>query len=164
MKKWLFVVTLILAALPAPASAQSKDDLVGTWRLISGIETTDKGESREAYGHNPTGFLTYTADGRMMAIISYGGRKPLSVGDYVSAPAPERAEAYATFLAYAGTYSLDGRKVIHHVEVCSLQNRVNTDLVRDIVSLEAGRLTLRTTPFLKGGRMVTTELVWERLK
>jgi hypothetical protein len=36
---------------------------------------------------NPTGFLTYTADGRMMAIITNGGRKPLSVDDRVSAPA-----------------------------------------------------------------------------
>ena len=60
---------------------------------------------RAAYGwQDQEGLLTYTADGRMMSITTKGGRKPLSVPDNVGAPAEERAEAFATMTAYAGSY------------------------------------------------------------
>ena len=163
MKKWTLAAALALLAFSSSSLAQSKEALIGTWKLVSATDTTDKGETKDAFGKNPTGFLTYTADGRMMAIISNGGRKPLSVPDYIAAPANERAEAFATFAAYAGTFRLEGTQVTHHVQISSLQNRVGTDLVRTIVSLQNGRLTLRTPPFLKGGKTVTTELTWERI-
>ena len=164
MKRWMIAAALSFIAVASSGLATPKDSLVGTWKLISAVDTTDKGEAKAAFGQGPVGFLTYTADGRMMAIIAHGARKSLSVPDYISAPAAERAEAFASFSAYAGRYTLNGDKVIHHVEVASLQNRVGTDLTRSIVVLQGDRLVLRTPPFLKGGAMVTTELIWERLK
>jgi Lipocalin-like domain len=137
--------------------------LVGTWKLVSATEGTGKGEKRDLFGRNPTGFLTYTADGRMMAIIANGSRKPLSVNDFFGAPADERAEAFSTFAAYAGRYTREGDTVIHHVEIASIQNFVGTDLVRTIVALQSGRLTLRTPPTKRGGAKVTAEVVWERI-
>ena len=160
--KWLLAVGLALLS-SVSARAQTKEALVGTWKLVSATDTADKGEVQNAFGNDPVGFLTYTVDGRMMAIISSGGRQPLSVPDYIAAPAKERAEAFATFSAYAGTYTLESHRVVHHVQVSSLQNRVGADLVRTIVSLKDGRLILETPPFLKGGKMVTTELIWERI-
>src|SRR3954469_10060038 len=78
-------------AIGAPAMAQGKNDLIGTWKLISVISTTDKGDVNKAvYGENPKGFITYTADGRMSVVISEGGRKPLSVNDRVTAPMEEK--------------------------------------------------------------------------
>lgn len=56
-------------------------------------------------GEHPSGLLTCTANGRMIAIISDYGRKPLSVADRVAAPADERAQAYSTLMAYAGRYT-----------------------------------------------------------
>lgn len=140
-----------------------KDALVGTWKLVSAMEITG-GESRDAFGRDPTGFLTYTNDDRMIGMISHGERKPLSTPDYIGAPPAERAEAFATFLAYAGTYKLEGNRVIHHVEASWLENSVGTEQVRSIVKLEGDQLLLRTPPYLKGGRMVTAELLWQRLK
>ena len=97
-------------------------------------------------------------------MISHGGRKPLSIPDYVGAPPSERAEAFATFLAYAGTYKLEGSRVIHHVEASWLENSVGTEQVRSIVKLEGDHLILRAPAYVKGGRMVTTELTWQRLR
>ena len=164
MTRWVFAVALIVVSVSPYLVGQSKDALVGTWKLVSAKDTTEKGEVRESYGRNPTGFLTYTADGRMIGIISVDGRKPLSVPDYISAPLAERAEAFSTFVAYAGTYTFTGDKVIHHVEAAWMQNYLKTDQVRTIVKLEGNRVTLRTPPFLKGGVQVTQELVWERMK
>lgn len=141
-----------------------KHVLVGTWKLVSVRETTEDGQSRDAFGQNPTGFLMYSNDDRMMGMISHGERKPLSIPDYINAPPAERAEAFATFLAYAGTYKIDGSRLIHHVEASWLENSVGTEQVRTIVKLEGDQLILRTPPLLESGRRVIFELIWQRLK
>jgi hypothetical protein len=95
----LAFLTPVLAVTFSPfVNAQCKDSVVGTWRLVSNTVTTDKGEVNKAVlGQNPSGLLTYTADSRMMAIISDDGRKLLSVPDRIAAPVEERAQAYSTF-------------------------------------------------------------------
>src|SRR5882724_12176585 len=105
----------IASLLVFPAWAQTHDRLVGTWKLVSVSSSTASGERNDSpFGSSPAGFLTYTQD-RMTAMISYGGRKRLSSSDSRSAPAEEQAEAFKTFVAYAGRYTLNGDKVIHHV-------------------------------------------------
>jgi len=139
-------------------------DVVGTWRLVSASATTASGDRNAIpFGQNPKGFLTYTRQGTMTVMISYSGRKPLSGADRVVSPPEERAAAFATFFAYAGRYSVTGNKVIHHVEVASVENWVNTDLVR-VVELDGDRMTLITPPLSVGGRLQTSNLVWERIK
>ncbi len=142
--------------------AQNTESLIGTWRLVSASASGDAGESETPFGASPKDVLIYTFDGRMSAIITHGGRKPLS-GDRISAPADEKAEAFTTSFAYAGRYALSGDKVTHHVEVPTVENWVNTDLVRSI-KFEGDRLLLRTPPMSIGAKMLTTELVWERAK
>jgi hypothetical protein len=129
---------------------------------VSAFASGDGVKNDAPFGSSPIGVLTYTRDDRMTAIISHGGRKPLS-GDRISAPPAERAEAFATFFAYAGRYSLGGDTVTHHVEVSSVENWVNTDLVR-LIKFEGDRLILRTPPMSVGGKVQSTELVWERIK
>ena len=74
----------------------------------------------------------------------------------------EQAEAFKTFLAYAGTYRLDGDKVTHHVEVSSIQNYVDKDLVRS-VKFKDDQIILLTPPMRMNGKMQTIELIWQRL-
>jgi lipocalin-like protein len=137
----------------------TNDKLVGTWKLLSASSTTKTGERSESpYGPNPEGFLTYTADSRVTALISYGGRKPLSVG----ARQEEQAEAFKTFLAYAGRYALNGDKVTHYIEISSIQNYVNKELVRSI-KFHGDRITLVTPPTPVNGKVQTVELIWQRL-
>jgi hypothetical protein len=141
----------------------SIDKLVGTWKLVSASGTTSAGDRAEApYGQDPGGFLTYTADGRVTAMISYGGRRPLSVGSGLTAPLEEQAEAFKTFIAYAGRYALDGDKVIHRVEISSIQNYVGKDLVRT-VKFQGDRIILVTPPMPVNGKIQTVELIWQRL-
>lgn len=159
-----FALGVLAIGLASDSPAQSSRDLVGTWKLVSGTARTGNGDKgTEVYGRNPTGFVTYTSDGRMSLIISSDGRKPLSVADRVAAPRDERAEAFATCLAYAGRYTLAGDKLTHHIEAASFQNWVNSDQLR-IVSLKGNRATFRTPPILFNGQQQTIELVWERLK
>ena len=153
----------LFVALPASSLAQTSDKLVGTWKLVSVSSSTSTGERDETpYGASPAGFLTYTGDGRVTALISYGGRKSLSFGGGTLAPLEEQAEAFKTFFAYAGRYTLSGDKVIHSIEVSSIQNYVNMDLVRS-VKFQDDRLTLVTPPTPVNGKIQTVELIWQRL-
>jgi hypothetical protein len=144
-------------------STDTTQGLAGTWKLVSASSTTSAGERSETpYGHNPTGFLTYTSDGRITAIISYGGRKALSIGAGTALSLEEEAEAFKTFLAYGGRYTLGDNKVTHHVEVSSIQNYVGKDLVRD-VRFQGDQITLVTPPTRVNGKIQTVELIWQRL-
>lgn len=164
MRKWLLTAALVLVVSPNGLMAQSKASLVGTWKLVSIKQSTDTGEDRvtDMFGPNPIGFLTYTDDGRVSVIIAKGGRKPIP---YFPVPSAEEiAKAYSTFIAYAGSYTFSGDKVIHHIEAASHQNIVNTDQVRS-VKLQGDRLTLRWGPHMDGRVAIAyTDYVWERMK
>jgi Lipocalin-like domain len=140
---------------------KTPDKLVGSWKLVSASSTTRDGERNETpYGPDPVGFLTYGLDGRVTALISNGGRKMLSVG---GGQPEEQAEAFKTFLAYAGRYTLTDDKVIHFVEISSIQNYVGKELVRT-VRFENNQITLVTPPTRINGKIQTVELIWQRIE
>lgn len=144
-------------------TVNGSDKLVGTWRLVSASAVARSGERDEApFGSSPVGFLTYTENGRVTAMISYGGRKPLTTSAQSQALLEEQAEAFKTFLAYGGRYRLSGDKVIHFVEISSVQSYVNTELVRR-VSFRGDEIVLVTPPTMSDGKIRTFELVWQRL-
>jgi hypothetical protein len=154
------MLVMLLAA--SPAFAAPAPQAVGTWTLVSATATDENGQgARTPYGKNPTGMLIYNADGSMSIVISNQGRKPLSVADREAAPADERAQAFASFLAYSGHYKVAGDKVTHHIEVSSVQNWVGTDLVRTL-QVNGDRLVLKTPPSRLGGRLQLVELTWQR--
>ena len=63
--KWLQELDLIPEWQMVDASA-----LLGTWRMISWTKTTvATGETTDAMGSNPEGYIAYHADGRMMALV-----------------------------------------------------------------------------------------------
>jgi hypothetical protein len=74
----------------------------------------------------------------------------------------EKAEAFKTFLAYAGRYVVSGDKVTHHVEISSIQNYVGKDLVRN-VTFRGDQVILVTPPTRINGEIQTVELIWQRL-
>jgi hypothetical protein len=138
----------------------TENKLVGEWKLVSACSATLTGEACEnPYGSNPVGFLTYTAEGRVTALISHSGRKQLSFG---GGSLQEQAEAFKTFFAYAGHYTLIGDTVTHHVEISSIPNYVSKDLVRS-VKFQDDQIILVTPPTRINGKIQTVELIWQRL-
>ncbi|MCA1654657.1 MAG: lipocalin-like domain-containing protein [Sphingomicrobium sp.] len=145
------------------AHAQQSTSLVGSWKLVSASAVSGEGRPIALpFGDSPSGEITYTGDGRVSVLISHGGRKLLSA-DRIAAPTAEKAEAFATFFAYAGTYSVRRDQVVHHVEISSVPNWVGTDLVR-AVKVTGNELTLTTPPITIGGVAQTTVLRWMRTR
>ncbi len=171
-KHWILTAAALLFACPTIGLGQSKDGkatdsqkVVGTWRLLAVYSWTDKDKkdlNKEAYGPHPGGLITYTADGRMSVIETYDNRKPMSK-DREAAPMEERAEAFSSMVAYAGSYTFTGDKVIHHVEVSATPGPLR-DQTRYVTFLDADKISLRTTPVMRDGKEEIHEMIWERVR
>ncbi|GAB4132513.1 MAG: hypothetical protein Fur0046_02380 [Cyanobacteria bacterium J069] len=142
--------------------------LLGTWKLaaIRAIYA-DGTVDAAAYGPAPVGYITYTAEGHMMVMFAQGDRPPLrgnpnSPFDLAAVPAAELAQAFSSFSAYAGTYTLAGDTVTHHVAIASIPDRVGLDLVRRVV-LADHQLILQTPPLPQNPDSTQFELIWERV-
>lgn len=144
--------------------------LIGTWKLVSITAIFPDGSiNKEAFGANPIGYINYTTEGKMMVIFSKSQRQFLSgnsasplTNAIHSVPVEERAEAFSTFNSYAGNYTLDGDKVIHHVEIASVPNRIGKSLTRTF-RLNGNRVTLKTPPSKSDDTSKIFELTWERI-
>ena len=135
---------------------------LGTWRLVSvTFQYEDTGEKTEPYGAHPSGYLSYGADCRMNALIVSDGRKPPG-GDIPTGA--EKAGLYDGMVAYAGTYTVDGDKVSHHVDISWNQAWTGTTQVRQF-RIDGDRLHIRSVPAksFQDGRVITAALEWTRV-
>jgi Lipocalin-like domain len=134
--------------------------LLGTWKLRSYVVTTAAGEQSTPYGEHPAGYLSYAADGRMQVIGVASGR---------AAPAgaipsdDERLALHDTMFAYAGSYSLEAGRVIHHIEVSWNEVWTGTDQMR-LFERNGNTLTLTMRARDPASSMEALYVaVWERL-
>lgn len=102
---------------------------LGTWKLLSVIrEDLVTSEKVNDLGSNPQGYLNYSADGRMMVIIVSGERKkPLSQ----VRTAAEEIALFKSMNSYAGSYTIQGKQIIHHIDISWNQSWTGTHQTRD---------------------------------
>jgi hypothetical protein len=68
-----------------------------------------------------------------------------NVQPYDAAPTDkERVKLHETMVAYAGTYTLDGEKVVHHVDISWNEAWTGTDQVR-FYTVDGDVLTIKTS-------------------
>jgi hypothetical protein len=141
--------------------------LIGTWRLVEWTFTVDDSRPTRPWGGNPSGLLMYTEDGRMSATLMSLGRPAAPTRTLSAAPIGIRAAAAAGYLSYAGSYSMDGDDVLHHIELSLMPNWVGTTERRlvDWVPSDSGFDLVLSTPPTRtdGGRTAVNRLRWERL-
>jgi hypothetical protein len=147
------------------ARALRAADLVGTWRLRAWESVDDDGSVEHPMGEAPEGVLVYTADGTMITTIGRAGRTPIDGGDVLAGPVDQRLEAMVSFIAYSGSFGVDGGDVVHDVTMSLFPNWVGTTQRRHVaLSPDASILTLSADPFLVGGRRGAQRLTWERVR
>jgi hypothetical protein len=159
--------TLLVVIASAEVHAMMEaDKFIGAWRLVSTEYHADDGSPAESpYGPEPQGLLIYDAHGSMSAQLAQKGRKPFAINDRMAGTSDEIKAAFQTYQAYYGRYKIDEREhvVTHTVVQALLPNWVGTEQRREY-KFKDGKLILRTPPMLIGGRRVTGELVWEKIK
>jgi hypothetical protein len=139
------------------------DDLIGSWLLRSWVLTLDDGSQETPFGAEPQGLVVYTPDGRMITTIGLRGR-PSAGSDLSSVSDEARLAAIRTFVAYSGTFTIDGEDVVHAVEMSLDPAWVGTQQRRHVELSDDGRtLILSTDPLLVVGRRGRHRLTWERV-
>jgi hypothetical protein len=140
----LFLAALV-SLLPLSLCEAGENPLLGAWRLTSFVRVLADGGSYDQLGPRPDGYILYTSDGRMSALLVDSDRAAPKQTPPTEA---ERAALHGSMIAYAGTYRIEGNKVIHHIEVAWDQARIGSDQVR-YFELRGDQLLLRT-PTNKG--------------
>jgi hypothetical protein len=144
------------------ADADGPGALVGAWRLLSWQNEAAGGRVTYPMGHDPLGYLIYAADGRFSVTISRRSRAPFAAGDLLGGSTDEKAAAVEGFTAYAGRYTFDGERVVHHVELSLFPNWAGSDQER-AAEISGNTLTLSAGLLLLAGERQVARLVWERV-
>ena len=157
------LIALLIVTGAYCTKSQAADSVVGSWRLVSWDEVeTESKAVHTAFGENPTGVITYTPDGRIsLFIIDPKRTKPAGP----KATDAEAVELYRTMIAYSGSYSIEGNKVTHKIEVSWNQAWTGTNQQR-FVEVKDNQLTIKTPPIISSvsGKENVHTLVWERVK
>ena len=134
-------LALLMVCLPVLAQAD-EIPLLGTWRLKSFVrEVAGTGERYNQLGDHPDGYISYSADGRMM-VFFVSGDQPRPSNEPTD---EERVKLHKSMLAYGGTYSVSPGKVVHHIDIEWDGRRLGTDQVR-FFTIEGDTLSIKTEP------------------
>jgi hypothetical protein len=142
---------------------QNASKVLGTWKLRSYVrEVIATGRRHDQFGEQPDGYLGYSPDGRMYAIFTRGDR--IAPRDVVPTE-EEGVQLLGSMVAYAGTYTLGDKQVIHHIDISWNQGWTGTDQVR-FFELEGDTLTITTAPYRSylDGQEGRSILVWDKVQ
>jgi Lipocalin-like domain len=141
-------------------AARTVEAIFGLWELTAWEMRLGETPVRPL-GERPQGMLYYAADGWMAVQITAADRPTIASTDPLGGTEKERAAAYASSLAYCGTYELRDDHVVHHVRLSTFPNWAGAEQVRS-VRLDVDQLVLRTPPIQTPAGTVAVELRWAR--
>jgi hypothetical protein len=159
MKALWLLLGMMLSTLPSHAAGRSA--LIGVWQLLSfQTEFQDGSPKRATFGEHPTGYLIFTREGRLMAVIEAEGRKAPSTDS-------DRATLLNSLVAYSGKYRIEGNQWITRVDTAWNPVWDGTDQARTF-QIVGNRLTVTSmwqpAPNFPGSPLSRGTLLFERVK
>jgi hypothetical protein len=162
MQRTIVAALTGLAFLTLPSLAYAQDinsPIVGLWKLTSNVnKIVATGAMQPLSGEHPIGYQLFTKGGHLIYIQNSENRKrPASA----SATDAERAALFNSMVAYAGTYKLDGPKVLIHMEANGIPNEPDRVYATEI---SGNKLTLTADrPFTNAsGQQIISIRTFER--
>jgi hypothetical protein len=160
------VTMLGLALLPGNAVSQQrtlKEQIVGTWTVVSTVNVQKDGSKVDQFGANPKGSITFDGNGRYMLIIVRSDLPKFAADKADEGSADENKAVLKGLIAHFGTYSINeaDKTLTTRVEASSFPNLSGKEQKRTITSLTANELKY-TNPTTVFGN--SAEVVWRRAK
>jgi hypothetical protein len=159
----LLCLAVGLSASASLAQQKSlKEQLVGTWTLVSSDEVRPDARKLKQFGANPRGINVFDANGRFFLMIASADNSKIASKD------PSRKTNFEEVgglivesIAYYGTYTVNEaeRVAILHLEASTFPNQIRTDQKRTITSLTADELKYSSPAETSG---VQVRQVWKR--
>ncbi|MBL0151113.1 MAG: lipocalin-like domain-containing protein [Ideonella sp.] len=134
--KWVLVLGMIASGVQ-PSLGADGERPAGIWKLVSyEVERQANGQKEPVMGNSPTGYVTFTPEGRVFFVLTGEGRKAAKTDQ-------ERAELLSTLVAYSGMYRFEGDRWITKVDVAWNPEWVGTEQARTF-KVDGDRLQVLT--------------------
>lgn len=165
MKIRILVLAFVLCGVSGFGQSESdiRDQIVGTWKLVSAEQTMKDGTTRPypRFGAKGKGFLMYQRDGYMCADLVNPDRPEWA--DPVHPTQEEKLAAADGTFAYCGRYEIDvkQKQIVHLPELATDQGYVGSRQIRPY-TFENGQLVL--SDIEKDDPSVARwKIVWEKI-
>lgn len=142
-----------------------KEQVVGTWMLVSNYAERADGTRLQTFGTDPKGMVIYQPNGRFAYIIMGDVRKKFAAGNRMEGTDAENKSVVQGSISYYGTYSVDeaAKTLTWNIERASFPNWDGT--TRKIsVSVSGDRLSQVAAPIPSAGGAYVPHLEWVRAK
>jgi hypothetical protein len=139
-----------------------KEQLVGTWTLVSSDQVRPDGSKLKQFGANPKGINVFDANGRFFLMVASADNAKIASKDPSSKTnSGEEGGLIVESIAYYGTYTVNEAEklVFLHLEASTFPNQIGTDQTRTITSLTADELKYSNPAAMSG---VQVHQVWKR--
>jgi len=156
-----------LVLLPSLAAAQQsplKDQLVGTWLLVSVVNEAADGSKSEGFGSNPKGVIIFASDGYFSLLQSRAELPKIATNDRAKATPEEAAAIVGGAIAYYGTYSVNeaDKVILVKLQASTYANLVGGPEQKRMITLLTADELRFVNPRTPSG--VTLHTVWKRAK
>jgi lipocalin-like protein len=154
-------------SLTGSAVAQQKtlkEQIVGTWSVVSWVQTYPDGRKDEGFGPNPNGIHSFNPDGHFSVIFVRRDLPKLASNDRITPTAQEAMAVAKGVIAYFGTYTVNeaDKSVSLSFEGTSYTNQLAQQPQKRIVtSISADELKYRNPASTAGGQI---EVAFKRAK
>jgi hypothetical protein len=160
------IAVLGLVTPPTVAVSQPKtlkDQLVGTWTLVSIIATDKSGAKSDRRGPNPKGLMIFESNGYFSLMTSRADIPNFAVNNVNQGTAEEYKAAMTGMIANVGTWSVDEatKTITTHIEAGSFPNLNGNKQTRVISALTADELRYTNGASVSG---TSDEATWRRVK
>ena len=159
----LLCLAVGLSASDSLAQQKSlKEQLIGTWTLVSSDQVRLDGSKLKQFGANPKGINVFDANGRFFLMVASANNSQIASKD-PSQTNSEENDLIVESIAYYGTYTVNEEvNVIRlHLDASTFPNQVGTDQKRTINSLTADELKYSSPAAISG---VQVHQVWKRVE
>lgn len=154
-----------LTLLPGNAVSEQKslkEQLVGTWKIVSVDNTRPDGSIKQIFGPNPRGIAVFDDHGNTVVVLMRSDRAKFAADNRdLGTPEEYKATVQGTH-AYFGRYSvIEAEKtLVFHNEGNTFPNQEGIDTKR-FISITGDEFRWTTPAPSVGGR---SEAVWKRVK
>ena len=136
--------------------------IIGRWQIVAWEQIYDDGRRTYPMGEQVEGFIQYDFDGHMMCMLCRGDRQNFTKGGQWNASVQEKADAYGSMMAYAGTYTCMDNTVSHHVQLSAFPNWKGGIQKRGIEKMDDVQLVLIARLEEKTSEARMARLIWKR--
>ena len=150
----------LLAGSAAGEEKSLKEQLLGTWNLVSHESVLPDGSKFPRYGANPKGVAFFDTGGRFIITVMRSDRARYAMNFPEQGTAEENKATAEGTMTYFGAYSVNeaDRTITIHVEASSFPNWNGADQKR-IFAITGDLLTLTARALSTGGR---ADAIWKR--